>query len=114
MDRSPVLTARIGLEFSDWRDVWRLLEYCEASPEQRREMESPPVSARTPRFGRRPGLMAAPMPIWQRQRARQITVDEYAAELEWLRWAQKNAPQHHDFLFRRPVNPATAQVPRFV
>jgi len=114
MDRSPILTGRIGLEISDWRDVWRFLEYCEASPEQQRVMESPPVSTRAPRFGRSPSLMAAPMPKWQQQRARRITVDEYLLEIKWLRWAQKNAPTHHDFLFRRPVNPATAQVPRFV
>jgi len=113
MVRSPFLVGHIGLELSDWRDVWRLVEYCEASPEQRREMASPPLSARPPRFNRSPGLMAAPMPIWQRQRARRITGVEYATELEWLSWAAQNAPTHHDFLFRRPVNPATAQVPRF-
>jgi hypothetical protein len=113
MQRSPFLAAQIGLDIVDWREVWAMLEFCEASQMQRHGMVNPPQSDRAPRNGRQPALQWAPLAKWKQERARRITPAEYAAEISWLSWAQRNRPDHPDFNFRRPVDLRAAPVPRF-
>jgi hypothetical protein len=112
MDR-PYWQGQIGLDLTSPLKIWTMLEYVEASPEQQRAFASPPLSERAPRGGRSPAFTYAPMPLWQQSRARRITLEEYLTELAWLAWAKRNAPDHPDFTYRRPVNPRTAPVPRF-
>ena len=114
MDRSPHIAARIGLDFVDWRELWLMLEFCEASPEQRRGLIDPPEVERAPRNGRKPALQWAPLAKWKQERARRITPAQYAAEVAWLKWASCNAPTHPDFNWRRPVDLRAAPIPRFV
>lgn len=113
MQRSPFLAAQIGLDIVDWRRVWECVEYLESPPGQRHQLATPPLSTRMPRSGRAPALTYAPMPKWQWDRARRITEAQYAAEVEWLSWASRNAPTHCDFTYRKPVARAAAPIPRF-
>lgn len=53
-----------------------------------------------------------PIEIWTRPK-REISREFYERELAWHRWAEKNAPAHPDFLYRRPVDKGTAPPPRF-
>lgn len=110
----PYLQGQIALDLVPPGEIWEMTEFCEASPEQRRMLESPPLSARTGRRpGRQPGLVTAPLALWKRQRARRISVADYTAQIAWLTWAEKNAPRHPDYTYRRPVDPASAPIPRF-
>lgn len=113
MDRSPHVAAQVGLDDVDWREVWHLVEFCEASPEQQRLLIDPPLSDRAPRNGRAAAFKSAPLAKWKRERAGRIGPQRYRAEVEWLGWAAKNAPTHPDFLYRRPVDREAMPVPQF-
>jgi hypothetical protein len=112
MDR-PYWQGQIGLDLVPPETIWTMLEFCEATPDKKKLLASPPLSERLPRNNRAPAFKTAPMPKWQQVRARRITLVEYLAELEWQSWAKINAPTHHDFTYRRPLDLRTAQVPRF-
>lgn len=114
MDRSPHLAAQIGLEFVPVGKLWVMLEFVEASPEQRELLANPPLSSRAPRNGRAPAFRWAPMAKWrQQERARRITVGEYEAELRWLSWAASNRPDAPELHPRKRIDPRVAPIPRF-
>ncbi|HEX5320603.1 MAG TPA: hypothetical protein VFW46_15675 [Stellaceae bacterium] len=109
----PYLQGQIGLDLSDPAEIWAMLEFCEASPEEQRLLAEPPLSDRVPRHGRRAAFVTAPMAKWKQQRARRITAAEYAHEIAWLRWAGRNATNHPRLHYRQPVNPAALPIPQF-
>lgn len=113
MDRSQHLAAQIGLDFVDWPELWGMLEFVEASPEQQQGLVSPPEVSRAPRNGRKPALMWAPLAKWKQQRAIRITPSQYALEIAWLSWAKNFRPDAPELNFRRPTDLRTAPVPRF-
>ncbi len=113
MDRSPFLAAQIGLDIVSWREVWLAVEFVEASPMQQHGMINPPQSGRAPRNGRSPALLWAPMAKWRQERALRITAAQYAAEIEWLTWASRNAPTHPEYTWRKPVDLKAAPIPKF-
>lgn len=110
----PYLQGQLGLDLTDPDDIWAMLEFCEAEPAQQRLFADPPASRRRPaRPGRLPGFASAPMSKWKQQRARRITAAEYEAQLRWLHWAERHAPNHPDRLYRQPVDPAALPIPTF-
>ena len=112
----PYLQGQIGLDLVDPHEIWAMLEFCEASPEEKRLMEAPPLSSREragARGNRQPGLVTAPMSLWKRHRARRISAADYERQIAWLKWAEKHRPQHPDFTYRKPVSPAAMAIPRF-
>lgn len=113
MDRSPFMAAQIGLDTVSVGQVWQLVEFLESSPDQQSQLATPPLSTRIPRGLRAPAFAYPPMPIWMRERARRITKAEYDAEIDWLYWAQGNAPKHPDFLYKEKVNLKNAPIPKF-
>lgn len=112
MDR-PYWQAQIGLDFIPPARVWGMVEFVEATPEQQALLANPPLSSRGTRDGRKPGFTTAPMAKWKQLRARRISAAEYEAELIWHGWASRNAPDHPDFTWRKPIDKALAPIPRF-
>jgi hypothetical protein len=109
----PYLQGQIGLDLVPPADVWAMLEFVEAPAEQQ-ELFSRPLPLRVDvRAGLAMKPTTAPMAKWKRERARRITPPEFEAGIVWLRWAEKNAPSHPDFNYRRPIDPAAMPVPRF-
>jgi len=113
MQRSAFLVGQIGLDIVSIADVWAIVEFCEASPEQQATLANPPLSARIPRGNRAPAFVTAPMSKWRQTRARRITQQEYEAEILWYVWAKNNKPDHPEYTYRRPLDLKTAPVPRF-
>lgn len=113
MERSPHLAGQIGLDHVDWREVWIAVEYCESSPEQQAALVNPPLSDRTPRNGRAAAYKTAPMAKWRRERAYRIAEVHYEAELSWLSWARRNAPEHPEYNYKRAIDRNAMPVPRF-
>jgi hypothetical protein len=109
----PYWQGQIGLDLVPPADVWKMLEFCEAEPEEQRQMADPGEVARAPRSGRRPALTTAPMALWKQQRARRISAAEFEAQIRWLRWAETNAPNRPEFTYRKPVDLAAVPIPRF-
>lgn len=112
MDR-PYLQGQIGLDLTPPLEIWAMVEFAESAPEQQQALISPPLSIRTPRGHRAPAFQTAPLPKWQQERARRITVQAFEREIEWLTWAARNAPTHPDFLWRKPLDRNAAAAPRF-
>lgn len=109
----PYWQGQLGLDLVPPDDVWEMVWFAEASPEEQRAMIAPPLSARAPKSRRLPALVTAPMSKWKQERARRITEAEFAAQIRWLLWAEKHAPHRHEFNFRKPVDPTAVPIPRF-
>jgi hypothetical protein len=113
----PYLQGQLGLDLVDPSDIWAMLEFCEASPEQQQFMREPPLSDSPLRPGqekRLPGLVTAPMSRWKQARARRTTAANFDFEVKWLRWAERNAPNHHKLAYRKPIDPMMVPIPVFV
>jgi uncharacterized caspase-like protein len=109
----PYWQGQLGLDLVDPARIWQMVWFCEASPEEKARLADPPLSDRAPRSRRLPALTTAPLAKWKQERARRIVEFTFDAQIAWLRWAEKNAPNHPEFIYRKPVDPAAVPIPQF-
>ena len=110
----PFLQGQLALDLTPPADVWEMVAFCEASPDEKAQMIAPSASEHTPSGGRRQGLEAAPLAKWRQTRARRITAAQWQAEIRWLEWAIRYRPWAPELKYREPIVRATAQLPRFI
>ena len=56
--------------------------------------------------------LVPPGEVWTR-RGRPINKRMFDVAVDWLRWAERNAPRHPEFTYRKPIDPAAMPIPRF-
>ena len=110
----PYWQGQIGLDLVPPGEIWEMVEFIEASPEERARLARPLPLRTDVRAGRAAKLDVAPMALWKRQRARRITAAQFEAQINWLRWAERNAPARPEFNFRQPAVPSAVEIPRFL
>lgn len=113
MERSPFLAAQIGLDIVRVSEVWRLVEFCESSPERQQLLIEPLFSNRAPRNGRARALRTAPLAKWRQTQAHRITAEQYEVEIRWLQWCSANNPTHPEFTYKKPIDRNALPIPRF-
>jgi hypothetical protein len=57
--------------------------------------------------------LVPPIEVWHRRGLIEITAAEFEHQIEWLKWAERNAPNDPRFTYRKPVTLAAIPIPRF-
>ena len=109
----PYLQGQLGLDLVDPAEIWDMVWFAEAPPEEQVALSLALNLRVDVNAGRVARSKTAPLALWKRQRARRIGAADYERQIAWLRWAEKNAPTHPDFQYRRPVQPAAVPIPQF-
>ena len=109
----PYLQGQIGLDLVEPERIWEMVEFCEASPAEQAILSRALNLRIDVAAGRVARSASAPMARWKRERARRISAADYERQIAWLKWAERHAPTHPEFQYRRPVNPASVPIPQF-
>lgn len=103
--RSHYPRAMIGLDEVPPEELWAIVAFCEATPEEREALVNPPLSQRQPSGNRARAFTSAPLAKWKQDRA--IRIDYLAHRAAIALWSTCG------FDYRKPIEAGQFAVPNF-